>query len=917
MLKKKYWIIPLGIIIAIAAFSFMFRRPAVDYSADIKPILNKKCITCHGGVKKKAGFSLLFRDEAMDTTESGIPAIIPGDPDASEMIRRLTLKDPDERMPHHKDPLSEEEIKLLRQWIDEGAKWGEHWAYIPVQPVHVPAERYFFGLVKKDNPWVKNDIDEFIAEKLREVKLTPSAEADKRTLLRRVSLDITGLPAPQNLAEKFLTDSSSEAYGILVDSLMSLPQFGERWTSLWMDLARYADTKGYERDDSRSIWRYRDWLIKAFNEDKPYDKFLTEQIAGDLLPDASDDQILATAFHRNSMTNDEGGTENEEFRVAATIDRVNTTWEVLMGTTFACVQCHSHPYDPFKHEEYYKFLAFYNNSRDEDTYEDYPLFHEYKKKDSAVFEKLRSWTKENLTSQESVEVIHFLKTWQPVVYGLSADSFNNSELSDTKWLVMRKTSTARIKHIDLTGKSELLLRYISFAKDGILRIYADSINGPLLATINFPKTKDGWNFLKTEISQISGIHDIYLDYYSKELKKETYNGLQFDWFYFTNPFPGITKTGYDSARSWYDTLLRSRNVDITPVMIENPDFLKRGTNVFVRGNWMVKGDPVEPGVPGSLSPMPEGAPKNRLGLAQWITAKNNPLTARTMVNRMWEQLFGQGLVETLEDMGTQGIPPTHKELLDYLSWKFMNEYNWSIKKLLREMLMSATYRQDSKLSPEALKKDQFNKWYARGPRVRLSAEQIRDQALAVSGLLSKKMYGKSVMPYQPGGIWLSPYNGNKWIQSKGEDQHRRAIYTYWKRTAPYPSMISFDGAAREVCMARRIRTNTPLQALTTLNDSVYIEASRQLACTMKKKYNEDYTQMISIAYQNVTGAPITKQRLEILEKLYLRSLEKFKSDPERTCEMIGLQNEFNEPVTASMVVVANAMLNLDEVVTKN
>lgn len=917
MLRRKYWLIPLVIIIAIAAYSFLLSGPAVSYSSDIKPILNKKCITCHGGVKKKGGFSLLFREEALDTTESGKRAIVPGDPDASEMIRRLTLKDEDERMPYHEEPLSEHEINLLRRWIKEGAKWGEHWAYVPVKEQKVPEQKSFFGLISKKNSWVRNDIDAFIFEKLEENKLNPSAQADRRTLLRRVSLDLTGLPAPKHIADQFLADSSSDAYEKLVDSLLVLPQYGEKWTSMWLDLARYADTKGYERDDNRSIWRYRDWLIKSFNEDKPYNQFLTEQIAGDLLPDATDEQILATAFHRNSMTNDEGGTDNEEFRVAAVIDRVNTTWEVLMGSTFACVQCHSHPYDPFKHDEYYKFMAFFNNTRDEDTYADYPLFHEYKKKDSTTFEKLKGWASNNLSDADSKEIIGFLKTWQPTVNSLTADQFVNSELSDTKWLLMRKTSSARLNHIDLTNKTQMLIRYMAWPKDGELTLALDSLNGTEIAKIKIPKAKKDFKFLNIEIPPTSGIHNIYLKYFSKELKKEIHNGLLFDWFYFTNPFPGQDKPGFDSARAWYDTLLRSANVEITPVMLENPDFLRRKQHVFVRGNWMVSGDEVSPGVPGSLIPLPENAPANRLGLAEWITDKNNPLTARTMVNRLWEQLFGQGLVETLEDMGTQGIPPTHRELLDHLSWQFMHDYNWSVKKLLKKIVMSATYRQDSKVNKELLQKDQFNKWYARGARVRLNAEQIRDQALEVSGLLSKKMYGKSVMPFQPGGIWLSPYNGRLWIKSYGEDQYRRALYTYWKRTAPYPSMISFDGAAREVCTARRIRTNTPLQALTTLNDSVYVEASRHLAFDLRKAFKDDVKQMISAGYEKVAGKPIPANRFIILEQLYNTSYGKFRSDSVSTCEMIGIQNEYNEPVTAAMVVVTNAMLNLDEVITKN
>jgi Protein of unknown function (DUF1553) len=358
-------------------------------------------------------------------------------------------------------------------------------------------------------------------------------------------------------------------------------------------------------------------------------------------------------------------------------------------------------------------------------------------------------------------------------------------------------------------------------------------------------------------------------------------------------------------------------VPTTPVMMDNPSDMHRTSHVFERGNWLVKGKQVEPDVPHSLNPLPANAPHNRMGLALWLTSKENPLTARTMVNRLWEQLFGTGLVETLEDMGTQGAAPSNKELLDFLSWKFMNDYQWSVKKLLKEMVMSATYRQDSKLNAEALEKDPFNKLYARGPRVRLSAEQVRDEAMAVSGLLNEKMNGPSVMPFQPKGIWLSPWNGQDWLASTNGEQYRRALYTYWKRTAPYPSMMTFDGAAREVCTARRIRTNTPLQALVTLNDESYLEAARNFAYRMQKDGGKDLGSQISRGYEMQIYKPISPARLQALEKLYREAFEKLQHDPTKTCEMIGMMDEHNNPETAALVVVANAMLNLDEWVTKN
>ncbi|MEP6584646.1 MAG: DUF1549 domain-containing protein, partial [Ginsengibacter sp.] len=365
--------------IAIIIFTYSTSRQVIDFSADVKPILNKNCITCHGGVRRQADFSLLFRSDALAKTKSGKFAIIPGDPDHSEMIRRLSLKDPEERMPYKHNPLPEEQINILRKWIKQGAKWGDHWAYVPVKEETVPKpQSSFFGLKPaKKIDWVKNDIDYFIYDKLQQEKLQPSPEADKPTLLRRVSLDLTGLPPSENLTQQFLQNKNDNAYEILVDSLLASLHYGEHLSGMWLDLARYADTKGYERDDSRQIWKYRDWLIKAFNADKPYDEFLIDQLAGDLLPNATDDEFIATAFNRNTLTNDEGGTDNEEFRTSAVLDRVNTTWQALMGTTFGCVQCHSHPYDPFRHEDYYKFMAFFNDTRDEDTYDDYPLLRNY------------------------------------------------------------------------------------------------------------------------------------------------------------------------------------------------------------------------------------------------------------------------------------------------------------------------------------------------------------------------------------------------------------------------------------------------------------------------------------------------------------------------------------------------------------
>jgi hypothetical protein len=918
-LRKRNFLITASLLALIVIVPFFFQGERhIDYNTDVKPIINKKCISCHGGVKKQGGFSLLFREEALAETKSGKPAIIPGDPDGSEMIRRLTLKDEEERMPYKEHPLAEEDINTLRAWIKQGAKWGTHWAYAAVEEQEIPkGGRRFFGLLPATtNEWVRNDIDYFVYDKLSDQKLTTSPEADKATLLRRASLDITGLPPSEKLAQQFLNDSSAGAYERLVDSLLASPQYGERWTAMWLDLARYADTKGYERDGYRSIWRYRDWLIQSFNEDKPYNTFLVEQVAGDLLSDPTDAQYIATAFHRNTMTNDEGGTDNEEYRTAAVMDRVNTTWETLMGTTFACVQCHSHPYDPFRHEEYYQFLAFFNNTRDEDTYEEYPVLREYKNADSVKFEKLSEWLQANVSKEKKAELIRFVKTGQPAINAVVCDEYVNSALVDTKWLSLRNNGSTRIKKVDLRTKDQLMFRYSTRKEGGVWSIHLDSLNGPLLKNIPLEVTK-GWTVATVSIPVEAGVHDLWFKYKNSNLKTAEENGADFSWFHFAQAFPGNGKPGYDSARQQYFDLVNSTQYTSTPIMLDGTSDLLRTAHVFERGNWMVKGAEVKPGVPATLNPMPSGAPSDRMGLAMWLTDKKNPLVSRALVNRIWEQLFGHGLAETLEDLGTQGIPPTHQQLLDHLSWQLMHQYNWSLKSLIREMVLSATYRQSSIVSPEVVEKDPSNKWYARGPRVRLSAEQLRDQALAVSGLLSPKMFGRSVMPYQPDGIWLTPYNGEAWRMSEGEDRYRRALYTYWKRSAPYPSMMMFDGAARNVCVARRINTNTPLQALVTLNDSSYLVMARNFAYTLKKEGVTDAGQQIKNGYAQMMYKPITQEKLRVLDDLYKQSLKVFSTDKVKTLEVIGADDQHNNPETAALVVVMNAMLNLDEWITKN
>jgi hypothetical protein len=733
----------------------------VDFNTQIRPILNANCSGCHGGVKEQGNINLLSREKALSKGKSGKPCIVPGHPELSELITRLKATDPDDRMPLKAPPLSDEQISLLERWIEEGAEWETHWSYLPPEPQKPPFVLSF---------WPENDLDKFVYTKLKDEGLSPTAEADKAMLLRRVTLDLTGLaPTPQEYTE-FLNDTSKDAYQKVVDRLLASPHYGERWAAMWLDLARYGDSQGYQKDRHREIWQYRDWVIDAFNRDMPFDQFTVEQIAGDLLPNPTVDQRIATAFPRNTNTNDEGGTDDEEFRVVAVIDRVNTTMEVWQGTTMACVQCHSHPYDAFPHKDYYQLMAFFNTSADADRTSDVPVLKDYS----------------SIQKQQLEELAAFLK-------------------------VHRDTTDAR----------------------------------------------------------------------------------------------------YLSARAKLEKIKPSR----TPIMEELPSDSTRRTHLFVRGNWMVHGEEVFPQTPKTLTQLPTGAPTNRLGLARWLVSPQNPLTARVMVNRYWEQLFGRGLVETLEDFGTQGAKPTHPQLLDYLALRFMNEQKWSVKQLLREMVLSATYRQSSEVSEEALEKDPYNTLLSRGPRVRLTAEQVRDQALTASGLLSPKLFGPSVMPPQPDGVWQVIRNIGKWRTAQDEDRYRRGIYTYWRKSSPYPSFMTFDAPSRELCVSRRIRTNTPLQALVTLNDPVYLEAAQGLAWQMKQVTAYNPAESIREGYRRLTGRAPSDERLNLLLDYYRKSVKHYRTSPQDVLKFLTLDYP-KTPHLAALTATANVMLNMDEVITK-
>jgi hypothetical protein len=908
MVKKNKYILLLisiatsGIIIFLSFNSIFLKDQQIDFNTQVRPILNNKCITCHGGVKQSGGFSLLFPEEAIRPNESGMPAIVPGKPEESEMIRRIKHHDPELRMPLEEEPLSEEEVELLTQWIEQGAKWEDHWAFIKPEPVDVPNLTF---------DWGNNEIDQFILRKLQKNELHPSPQADKNTLLRRVTLDLTGLPPTMEELQDFLNDENPQAYEKVVDRLLVSPHFGEHWAAVWMDVARYADSKGYEKDGPRNIWQYRDWLIRSFNEDKPYDQFIIEQIAGDLLPESTDEQRIATAFHRNTMNNDEGGTDDEEFRVAAVLDRVNTTWNGLQGITMECVQCHSHPYDPIRHEDYYKFYAFFNNTADEDVPGDFPKLKTFTNKvDQENLGKIKDWVSRQNTlvdekQDKAADFANLVRLTEPKVHPHSFDQIKKGALLDNKFLAVEDGGHSRLRDFTLDKEDQMLIRYRAGRNSGKVEIRMDSPTGELLGILDVKKS-NGINTIP--IKPEAGKRDLYFVFKAPGQKDYV---CVIEWVLFYKGLPGENQPGYHKVKKEFLNLLNTREAIETPVMVELKKNYRRKTHIFEAGNWMVHGEEVEPGVPQIWNPMPKGAPKNRLGMAQWLVSKDNPLTARVMVNRLWMQLFGTGIVETQEDFGSQGFAPSHPELLDWLALQFMYRHNWSIKKQLKQLVMSATYRQSSRITPELQEEDPKNRLLARGTIVRLSAEQIRDQALAVSGLLSKKMYGPSVMPYQPEGVWNAVYSNMKWKTSEGEDKYRRALYTFIRRTSPYPSMITFDSPSREFCVTRRINTNTPLQALITLNDTVYVEAATALAQRMKNA--GDVGEQIKNGYRIAMARNIDAEKLHDLQLLYEEALQHFNNDPEAAKKMVGKSDN----TLAALTVVANVIMNLDEFITRS
>ena len=912
-----------------------------DFSRDIRPIFNQNCVACHGGVRQKNGVSFIFREEALGKGKSGRRTIVPGHPDASELISRLTSHDPDVRMPYHAPSLSPEQISLLRRWIAEGAQWSDYWAFVPPKPQPLPT-------VKQAN-WVRQPLDRFILARLDRESLSPSAAASKTELLRRVSLDLTGLPPTVDEQSAFLSDNSDNAYEHQVDRLLASPAYGERWASMWLDLARYADSMGYEADHRRpGVWAYRDWVVDAFNRNLPYDQFIVKQLAGDLLPNSTFQDRIATSFHRQTPNNQEGGTDDEEFRLVAVMDRVATTWSVLNGVTMNCVQCHSHPYDPIRHTDYYKSLAFFNTSNDADRDDDFPSVR-FPKDSSRLSEASRM-------QQEISSVLHALTIsdrdavekyeWNPApIQSAAANEVmalvprlrehqayllkirKNRKLTSkekaediTNQLVTIEITKKRLKKAIARGKPAMTFQiqngeafagpdtppesfYELTATSNIPAVTAIKVEVPPMDSEK-ARTEPENGFIVQEVQASvlypdghqermpfrSFLHDSEANLEEavtpvlaagKTVKKQVADGFAANpklfhtrWIVgiFANPQrfvpnsrievtlkqlreidsrpaivqrvrlalsgdPRWTVLGNDPTRlaalahlrDLKQQLAKIPAVDV-PVMSEEQPYERRTTREFERGNFLTKvGADLAPDVPAIFPRLPDGEPRNRLTLAKWFFSPGQPLTARVAANRYWEQLFGTGIVETLENFGSVGEEPSHPELLDWLALHFQNDLHWDMKALLRELVTSATYRQSAITTPVLKERDPRNRLLARGPEQRLTAEMVRDQALLASGLLNRKMGGPPVMPPQPPGVWNSVYNRERWKEATGPDRYRRAIYTFVKRTSGYPSSLIFDASDRTTSLPRRIPTNTPLQALVTLNDPVYDEAAEALA----------------------------------------------------------------------------------------
>ena len=1016
--------------------------PAVDFTRDIQPIFQKYCVECHGPTKARGRLRLHHPALIAKGGMSG-PILSPGKSGDSLIMARVLGLYGDDQMPLDAEPLPDSTVALLRAWIDRGAVMpattlttsaasspDEHWAYVKPARSEPPA-------IARSS-WPRNPIDRFVLARLEQEKLTPSPEASKATLLRRLTFDLIGLPPTPAELDAFIADASPEAYDRVVDRLLASPHYGERWARSWLDLARYADTNGHEKDNRRSIWRYRDWVIDALNRDMPFDQFTVEQIAGDMLPGATTSQRIASGFHRNAMTNEEGGVDPDESMYEVLVDRVNTTSTVWLGTTLGCAQCHNHKYDPFTQKDYFRLLAFYAN----------PAYDKRVAGDGTRYlePQLDLATPEQEEARKTIEaeiarLETVLKTPTPALRTAQQSWEQSMRLAEANWTPLPIVSATATNGVVLTpqpdgsmlasGENPSLTTYtvtIDVPPTGLTGLRLEAMPDPSL-----PKGgpgRDAYGHFRITGIQIASVSPVRIG-----APAPRFTGLKVDdsagafkpdevlgaeqrprsgsvgWsinamrdsvrvprhgvlivdkraglapgarvtirldhldgtigqglgrFRFAATTAPDALRGADvparlrpilattaASRTKEDAeeiaaFFRSTAAELKPsrealsaarqklvalkipstlVMKEGASFERPSYELRERGSFTARGARVYAGTPLALHTLRDDLPANRLGLARWLVDERNPLVARVAVNRLWEQIFGRGLVETSEDFGAQGTPPSHPELFDWLATELVAQ-KWSQKAIVRAIVTSATYRQSSAVPAQLAERDPYNRLLARGARFRLDAEAVRDAGLAVSGLLNPAIGGPSVFPLQPPGIWNMPYNSDKWTTSEGNDRYRRSLYTFWRRTAPYPSFMTFDATSREYCTVRRVRTNTPLQALTLLNDPASFEAARALAARIVLEagggsLDEAAAVRARAAYgvKVVLSREAKAEEIDRIVRLFAEERAHYASARQAAATVAGASDRTaaDVPDRAAWTIVANVLLNLDEAVTK-
>jgi len=1003
--------------VVMASYTSVLPDEPISFSQQIRPILSAKCFACHGPDEKTREAEL--RLDSADAVKSydGATPIVAGEPEASELFRRVSSDDEDERMPpaDSNKSLSKAEIELLRRWIEQGGRYESHWAFVPPQASELPAV--------KNPEWPRTAIDRFVLAKLERAGLTPSPQANRYTLVRRLYLDLLGFPPSPAETDAFVRDKRPAAYERLVDRLLASPHYGERWARRWLDLARYADTNGYEKDRPRSIWPYRDWVIKALNSDMPFDQFTIEQIAGDMLPDATIQQRIATGFHRNTMLNEEGGIDPLEFRFHAMTDRVATTGQVWLGLTIGCAQCHTHKFDPITQREYYEFMAFLNNADEPDLTLPDPEVEQQRRRLLIQIQQLEAKLPERFPpeaptgpddnrsdaerraahldrkfAQWRQEVRKGIVPWQ-TLEPLSATSnlplltiqddntvFASGDQTKSDNYVVRYRSDLDVvsairldvlpdERLPAGGpgrtfyegrKGDFFLSEFSIFVDGKpVEIESASESYAKLA-IGRGKSSaalaidgnqhTGWStsgregqpsyavFRLKQPLDAPGeieIRMLFERHYAAGLGKfriSATNSTQppvakdlppsLEPLLLTPP-EELTQHELDrlrrqfvrvapelsEARKPIDALRKKvPKLPFTLVMSERPPENPRPTHVHHRGEFLQPRQQVGPGALQALHPLPANASNDRLTFSRWLVSRDNPLVARVTVNRQWAAMFGTGIVQTQEDFGFQGTPPSHPALLDWMAVEFMNQ-GWSLKWLHRQIVTSATYRQSSRVTPELLKTDPGNRLLSRGPRVRLEAELIRDSILRASGLLTAKLGGPSVFPPQPANITTEgAYGKLNWKVSRGEDRYRRGLYTFTKRTTPYAMFSTFDGPSGEACVVRREVSNTPLQALTMLNDEVIVEAARELGALAVEQPGSDQRRAATLFRRCFTRPP-SDDELAMLVDFYLRQRDRFVQDSARAGEFAGSAGA-QAVERAAWTALARALLNVDEMIVK-